>query len=70
MAQQQFQFPAFHSYPPWFTYGPAFALLQHSDRKLNGACSCRLQPIKETRDRQSALWCELILQYCRALKVF
>ena len=30
---------------------------------------CRLQPIKETREKQIALWCELILDYCRHQKV-
>ena len=30
---------------------------------------CRLQPIKETREKQTALWCELILDYCRHQKV-
>ena len=31
--------------------------------------ACRLQPVKETRERQTTLWCDLILQYCRQQKV-
>ena len=30
---------------------------------------CRVQPIKETADKQAALWCQLILQYCKYHKV-
>lgn len=34
-------------------------------------CSqCRLQPVQETRDKQSNLWQALILQYCRACRVW
>lgn len=29
----------------------------------------RLQPIKDTRERQSGLWGQLILDYCRSNKV-
>lgn len=29
-----------------------------------------LQPIKETRDKQLSLWCQLILQYCKHNKVY
>eukprot|EP00877_Chromochloris_zofingiensis_P006531 jgi/Chrzof1/2130/Cz11g03200.t1 len=29
-----------------------------------------LQPIKETRDKQSALWCSLILSYCKYHRVY
>jgi ESCRT-II complex subunit VPS25 len=43
-----FEFPAFFSYPPYFT----------------------LQPVKDTKDRQSKLWGELIHAYCRHAKVF
>eukprot|EP00891_Asterochloris_glomerata_P001836 jgi/Astpho2/1836/Aster-00367 len=32
--------------------------------------SQELQPIKETREKQIALWCELILDYCRHQKVY
>lgn len=45
---QEYPFPSFWSYPPYFT----------------------LQPIKETREKQIALWCELILDYCRHQKVY
>ena len=30
---------------------------------------CRLQPVKETREKQVELWTELILRYCRQQKV-
>ncbi|PNW86188.1 hypothetical protein CHLRE_02g076400v5 [Chlamydomonas reinhardtii] len=29
-----------------------------------------LQPVKETRDKQVALWCSLVLQYCQHTKTF
>ncbi|KAK3257401.1 Vacuolar protein-sorting-associated protein 25 [Cymbomonas tetramitiformis] len=47
-SQNDFTFPFFYSYPPYFT----------------------LQPVKDTRDKQIALWKELILRYCRHHKVF
>lgn len=31
--------------------------------------ACRLQPVKETRDKQSSLWGSLILGYCKHNKV-
>lgn len=34
-----------------------------------GAACYRLQPVKETRDKQVALWCTLILAYCQHTKV-
>lgn len=30
---------------------------------------CRLQPVKETREKQVDLWTELILRYCRQKRV-
>lgn len=48
MAQQQFEFPFFWNYPPYFT----------------------LQPVEETRRKQIALWCELILRWCKHHKVY
>ena len=41
-------------FPPFFSYPPYFTL----------------QPVKDTKDRQSKLWGELILSYCRHAKVF
>ena len=34
-----------------------------------GFVLCSVQPIKETADKQAALWCQLILQYCKHQKV-
>lgn len=48
MARQDFDFPFFWSYPPYFT----------------------LQPVEETRRKQVALWCELILRWCKHHKVY
>lgn len=31
---------------------------------------CRLQPVRDTREKQIQLWKELILDYCRTQKVF
>ncbi|KAK9785780.1 hypothetical protein WJX73_007654 [Symbiochloris irregularis] len=42
------------SWPFFYTYPPYFTL----------------QPVKETRQKQSALWIELILKYCRHHKVY
>ena len=41
-------------YPIFFSYPPYFTL----------------QPVKETRDRQSKLWGDLILSYCKHQKAF
>lgn len=48
MARQQFEFPFFWSFPPYFT----------------------LQPVEETRRKQVALWCELILRWCKHHQVY
>lgn len=44
---------------------------EHSDGEpLTGPLPlCRLQPVKDTRDKQILLWCDLILKYCRHHKV-
>jgi len=41
------------TYPPFYSFPPHFTL----------------QPVRETRDKQSALWGALILDYCRHHKV-
>ena len=41
------------SFPPFHSYPPSFTL----------------QPVRETRDKQSAMWGDLILAYCRQHKV-
>ncbi|KAK9819764.1 hypothetical protein WJX72_002089 [[Myrmecia] bisecta] len=48
MASEDFSFPFFYSYPPYFT----------------------LQPVQETREKQSGLWRDLILKYCKHYKVY
>ena len=41
------------------------------DRFCNyNACLIRLQPVRETREKQIQLWKELILDYCRTQKIF
>lgn len=45
---------------------------QQSHKVINLDCHhvrCSLQPVAETRDKQSDLWQRLILQYCRSQKV-
>ncbi|GAX78043.1 hypothetical protein CEUSTIGMA_g5485.t1 [Chlamydomonas eustigma] len=41
-------------YPSFFSFPPYFTL----------------QPVKETRDKQSTLWGELILSFCKHFKIF
>lgn len=48
MASDEFSFPFFYNYPPYFT----------------------LQPVRDTRERQVALWKDLILRYCKHRRVF
>ncbi|KAF5833980.1 ESCRT-II complex subunit-domain-containing protein [Dunaliella salina] len=43
-----------YSYPPFWSYPPYFTL----------------QPVKDTRERQSGLWGQLILDYCRKHKIY
>lgn len=74
-----FDLPYFFDYPPCFTYGPRYRstdgnlFVWHrsllTEGKFQTHSSCRLQPIQETRKKQSTLWQQLILSYCRHHKV-
>lgn len=75
-----FEFPFFFSYPPYFTCAhrnSCLACLLRSSCIIYSlkrsakafARLCRLQPVKETRQKQISLWTELILKYCKHQKV-
>lgn len=76
-----FEFPFFFNYPPYFTCAQCSSCLSSctllygsftlSHQALSKADSslCRLQPVKETRQKQISLWTELILKYCKHHKV-
>ncbi|XP_020578050.1 vacuolar protein sorting-associated protein 25 isoform X3 [Phalaenopsis equestris] len=62
-----FKLPQFFNYPPYFTVANLRILVVHL------TCTTmlsRLQPIRETREKQVQLWKELILEYCRSQKIF
>lgn len=40
------------------------------DELLCAILGCRLQPVKDTREKQVQLWKELILKYCKHHKCF
>ena len=65
--------PAWYSFPPYFTCARSKrnSCLQRCSRRTCDApaASRRLQPVRETRERQMALWKEFVLDFCRAHRV-
>ena len=63
-----FSTPSWYSFPPYFT---CVSCLQGCPRFPRDAPAAllRLQPVRETRERQMALWKEFVLDYCRANRV-
>ena len=71
-----FTLPYFYDYPPYFTYAesPSNLLVSRVHEpylrlKFWKGTTCRLQPVQETRKKQSNLWQQLILTYCHHYKV-
>lgn len=61
----EFAWPSFYELPPFFTYVHLyFAHFPLSDPVL------RLQPVEATRKKQTQIWCELILNFCRHHNIF
>lgn len=78
-----FKLPQFFSYPPYFTYQSLlqnfifcfFPSLSMSLKIMDWWKVCfflyfSLQPVRDTREKQIQLWKELILDYCKAQKIF